>query len=329
VARRLSVALVVLGLLAVPSPALAAVASPPTVVVEPASAPPGAAVSLSGSGYPLSQPGPVDCQVLLAGRPAQATCAGTDAAKGGVEATATVPLDAVPGPDQLLVLCVGKSCGRTALTVLTPAVQVPDVVGLRRDDATKALAAVGLRSTLDGSGRVIRQRPRAGSTAPPDSVVALTLRPDVPPRTLVTVPDLSGRTLRDASTRLGRLGLVLSPSSPSDAVVAGQRPRAGSRVARGSAVTVSLVLPPVDEQSGSSSLPALGLAALAGAALVAAVLAGLRLLRRRPPPAAATCEVVPVPGEPHLTLRLLGVPPLSVAAHVDDDPLIELREVVP
>lgn len=119
---------------------------------------------------------------------------------------------------------------------------VPDVQGRTQDDATSALLAVGFRTTVTTvfsdsvpAGRVLDQSPSQG-TAPRDAAIALVVSkgPD-----LVTVPQLVGLAANDAETVLTGVGLKGKVRSiPGPGVVRDQDPSPGTRVRRGSTVTL-------------------------------------------------------------------------------------------
>ncbi|MFL5381333.1 MAG: PASTA domain-containing protein [Longimicrobiaceae bacterium] len=151
---------------------------------------------------------------------------------------------------------------------------VPDVTGMSLTMARIRLVASGLRAgavdsgSVEGArpGRVIAQDPLPGTQVVPGRSVRLTLqrrapvapqppvdptptRPDPPPppaSTLVTVPDLSGRTVSEARTMVGGARLLLggvdgdSTSSARPGTVVRQRPAAGESVEAGTLVTVTV-----------------------------------------------------------------------------------------
>ena len=119
---------------------------------------------------------------------------------------------------------------------------VPDVQGRTQDDAARALAAAGFRTAVTtafsdtlAAGQVLDQSPSQG-TAPRDAAIALVVSkgPD-----LVTVPQLAGLADNDAEAALSALGLRSRVRSiPGPGVVRDQDPSPGSRVRRGSTVTL-------------------------------------------------------------------------------------------
>lgn len=149
----------------------------------------------------------------------------------------------------------GSAVDLTLAPVPPQPVPVPDLTGHTRQEAEKALQAVGLRlGAVTGDGQVAVQEPTARTPVPAGSAVDVTLRPLVP--TPATVPRLSGLTPERAAQALEAAGLRLGEVRGSGRV-AGQDPSAGERVDRGTAVDVSLRLPavgtvPVPDLSGQT-----------------------------------------------------------------------------
>ena len=119
---------------------------------------------------------------------------------------------------------------------------VPNVVGLEKSAIPKAFAESGLKYNIIGSGKaVVSQVPKGGATLPEGSTVALYTEEDS--QTEVTVPNVCSYTATDANILLTNAGLNMKVSGATDtgqgaAVVGSQSPEAGSRVKRGSVVTV-------------------------------------------------------------------------------------------
>ena len=131
---------------------------------------------------------------------------------------------------------------------------VPDIVGLSREDAFRALEKAGFDQPTDiverlsprARGEVLSVLPAVGTTLTQPSTVKLTLSagPDA-----IGVPSLVGMPLEDALALLGQLGLVAGPSNddfsgaqPVNFVVS-QRPLANAPVAPGSTVTLTISQP--------------------------------------------------------------------------------------
>lgn len=119
---------------------------------------------------------------------------------------------------------------------------VPNVVGLEKSAIPKAFAESGLKYNIIGSGKaVVSQVPKGGATLPEGSTVALYTEEDS--QTEVTVPNVCSYTATNANILLTNAGLNMKVSGATDtgqgaAVVGSQSPEAGSRVKRGSVVTV-------------------------------------------------------------------------------------------
>jgi hypothetical protein len=130
-------------------------------------------------------------------------------------------------------------------------VSVPNVVGLTQPAATSAITGAGLvlgtvtmaSSATVPKGSVIAQSPVGGTKVAKTSAVNLSVSTGPPP---VAVPNVVGLTLADATTAITAAGLVLgtvkmarSDTVPSGSVIS-QSPAAGTSVARGSAVNLTV-----------------------------------------------------------------------------------------
>ena len=125
--------------------------------------------------------------------------------------------------------------------------KLPDLTGLAAADAAKQVTDLKLTPVIkqvastQPPGTVIAQKPAAGTLAKPGSTVVLDV---AKAKTSVAVPDVSGKSVQDASAALQQAGLtakaVSVPSTqPKDTVVA-QSPAAGSKVASGSVVRLNV-----------------------------------------------------------------------------------------
>lgn len=129
---------------------------------------------------------------------------------------------------------------------------VPNVVGLRPDQADSVLGAAGFSTAPDTVrqasdqpvGTVVDTRPAAGARAVIPSAVTLVLSAG-PANT--AVPDLTGRTIVEARILLEQVGLSLGDvtilsggGSETQASVVKQDPLAGVLVPAGTRVTVSV-----------------------------------------------------------------------------------------
>jgi serine/threonine-protein kinase len=130
---------------------------------------------------------------------------------------------------------------------------VPDVVTQLLSDATRALAAKGLK--LEVSERVasdtippdviVSQSPAAGSAIAPGATVTVNVSLGAPQ---LSVPDVGGRTAADAASALAAAGLqasteyVVDASAPLGTVMQ-QDPPVGTTVRKGSKVTLDVAVP--------------------------------------------------------------------------------------
>ncbi|MEW6448400.1 MAG: stage V sporulation protein D [Bacillota bacterium] len=128
-------------------------------------------------------------------------------------------------------------------------VTVPEVVNLPLDEAVQSLKAAGLGFSLRGEGDVVRaQVPQGGATVLSGTRVVLELRPVPRDGTEVTVPDVTGLTIKEAAILLEQVGLTLVPTGSGVARV--QQPAAGRKVKRGHQIRVEFTSP--EESSGDS-----------------------------------------------------------------------------
>lgn len=131
-------------------------------------------------------------------------------------------------------------------------VTVPKVAGQTQAAAESALKSAGLgvqvvqsASTTFPVGTVMLQSPAAGAVVAPGTVVAIVVStgPGSSSGSLVTVPNVVGKTMAQATQELSDLGLLVvavsqpAPSAPAGVVLA-TLPVAGSKVPAGSKVAV-------------------------------------------------------------------------------------------
>ncbi|MBV9096786.1 MAG: Stk1 family PASTA domain-containing Ser/Thr kinase [Frankiaceae bacterium] len=128
-------------------------------------------------------------------------------------------------------------------------VAVPsDLIGLTKDDASKNLAAVGLkvkqvvpRNSNQPAGQVLDVNPPGGTQVPIGSGVTLVVS-----NGMVQVPNVVGKTVQEAAQALAAAGFqvnVTPPTSPPTALVVSQNPAAGSFAPYSSPVTLQTNAP--------------------------------------------------------------------------------------
>lgn len=127
-------------------------------------------------------------------------------------------------------------------------VMVPDVVNTSVEEAQQILRESGLKARIEGSGGwVINQLPKAGGRVRINTQVVLYAgsgAKEVPAGQEVTMPDVSGLTMREAGTLLGQLGIRMDPQGSGIAV--GQKIAPGTKIKAGMAVSV-IFEPPTPE----------------------------------------------------------------------------------
>jgi len=133
--------------------------------------------------------------------------------------------------------------------------QVPDVEGLSRRDARRALDELGFRireerepSTAIARGQATRTQPGAGTALQIGLVVTLFISDGPPQR---PVPDVVGRPLAEARAALEAAGFAVTTSEQESAdtdpgTVLAQSPGGGQEVAEGSSVALTVAAAPAD-----------------------------------------------------------------------------------
>ncbi|MEW6771373.1 MAG: stage V sporulation protein D [Bacillota bacterium] len=130
-------------------------------------------------------------------------------------------------------------------------VEVPDVVNLPLHEAVQNLKTAGLGFILRGEGGMVRmQVPQGGAMVPAGTRVILELKAGLQSgKTAVTVPDLTGLTMKDAAVLLEKVGLILVPAGSGIAVE--QEPAPGTKVSQGAKVKVEFASP--EEQAAEET----------------------------------------------------------------------------
>lgn len=147
--------------------------------------------------------------------------------------------------------------------VSSPKEKVPDVVGKNQDDAVKLLESLDMQPVIGDTtydekfpeGSIIFQRPRAGEIVKEGRRVYLFVSGGEP---LIYVPELIGKSVRDAKFSLERLGLKLGdvdqePSSYPKDMIYDQQFAEGTPVKKGESVNVTVSIGQV--QTGSIEVP--------------------------------------------------------------------------
>jgi beta-lactam-binding protein with PASTA domain len=161
-------------------------------------------------------------------------------------------LAALAGLALVVLLAAGIALSR-ALNPPHPVI-VPQVSGQTLEAARVVVRGAGLNLTVSeepsetvARGTILRQEPAANNTIQSDESLRAVVSAGPPP---IKVPDLNQRRLDDARKDLGDVGLVLGKveerevsEQPWGAVI-GQSVRAGSDLARGGTVDVTVAMPP-------------------------------------------------------------------------------------
>lgn len=154
---------------------------------------------------------------------------------GGVIAA---PVFGAVAKDILQYLNVAPQTPATAQDSKDAHVTVPSVINFVVADAVRELQKAGLNARIEETGeRIADQVPKPGSRVPSGSNALLyTLTPRYAAGE-ITVPDLTGKTPREAVDILAELGLVIKPVGEKEKAVK-QDPPPGSKVLPGVTITV-------------------------------------------------------------------------------------------
>ncbi len=120
---------------------------------------------------------------------------------------------------------------------------VPNVVNYPMEEAQNVIKKAGFAVQTRGEGMIVyNQIPKGGAQAPGGATVILELHPPAGLPGEVTVPDLTGLTIKEVGSILEKLGLYLNPVGTGFA--GGQQEAPGTKVAKGVTITVEFY-PPV------------------------------------------------------------------------------------
>jgi beta-lactam-binding protein with PASTA domain len=135
---------------------------------------------------------------------------------------------------------------RSTVTVTFPAaaslVRVPSVIGLGYAPAKARLEGLGLVVKVQGDnkGTVRTQSPAAGADVAKGSAITVVF---APPVTQVVVPNVAGASYANAKGSIEKAGLVVKAQGDTKGTVRSQTPGAGTKVTKGSEVTVVFQAP--------------------------------------------------------------------------------------
>ena len=179
----------------------------------------------------------------------------TDAGLVGVASNPEETTEVQPGQVFKQSIAAGtkvKEGTKIAFTVATAPGEatVPNVVGMTRDDAKKAMtdAKLGFDSTTAyndtvDEGKVISQSLAAGSKTKQGTTVTVQVSLGPKPVETVTVPDVTSFSWSDAEATLHSAGLAARYTGDPAGVVVSQDVAAGTKVAPNTLVTVTLSSP--------------------------------------------------------------------------------------
>jgi stage V sporulation protein D (sporulation-specific penicillin-binding protein) len=113
------------------------------------------------------------------------------------------------------------------------------------EEAQKYLIDTGFIVQTSGEGNIVsNQSPQGGMTVASGSIVVLEVQPyDFGAAEEVTVPDFTGLSIKVAGSVLEKLGLYLNPAG--SGYGAGQQEKPGTKVRRGTTITVEFQPPTI------------------------------------------------------------------------------------
>lgn len=126
-----------------------------------------------------------------------------------------------------------------AIKIEPKLISVPEVINLSPEEASKALKLEGLKVEIKGQGKVVTSQTPAGmAKVEAGSQVILNLGAEVQSMVpgVVTVPDLTGKRIREVAELLGAMGLKLDPEGHGKVVR--QEPIPGTKTQAGQEVKV-------------------------------------------------------------------------------------------
>lgn len=153
------------------------------------------------------------------------------------------PVFSAMARDILLYLKVVPQPGPVAKDAKETHVVVPAVINLPVADAVRELQKAGLAARVEEAGeRVADQVPKPGSRLPSGSGVLLYTQSPRYPAGEITVPDLTGRSVKEAADLLADLGLIIRPEGGGGPAVR-QDPAPGAKSGPGGRITVQFAEP--------------------------------------------------------------------------------------
>jgi len=122
---------------------------------------------------------------------------------------------------------------------------MPNVLNYPIEETEKLLINKGFIVQTSGEGNIVSsQAPQGGTAVSSGSVVVLELQPyDIGTAEEITVPDLTGMSIKESGIILEKLGLYLNPSGTGFASAQQEKP--GIKVGRGTAINVEFQPPSI------------------------------------------------------------------------------------
>lgn len=236
---------------AVASTALAMPAAVPVLRLAPAEGPAGTQVSAVATGFedcPLAghdDVGNPEVAFTWVEAEKEYDLATVPLSSGVAKASFPVPTEAALQSHSVMVRCLGDpkmaaEAGFLVTPLTRPLTVVPDLLGTVPEEAAARLKEAGLLlgQTAGSGDEVVAQEPLAGTEAPVESPVDITLGTTQPE--FVDVPDVIGLTVADARDALAEVRLEVGAVSGTGDRVADQSPAPGSKALPGAVVDLTV-----------------------------------------------------------------------------------------
>lgn len=121
-------------------------------------------------------------------------------------------------------------------------VNVPSLMNLTLNDAKEEIEKAGLRLRVVGNGKLsLDQTPKPGAKVSPGTMVIAYFKESKVGSQEVTVPNLLGKSMREAGAVLGEMGLKIVPEG--SGIADSQQPMPGSKVKVGTTVIIHFAHP--------------------------------------------------------------------------------------
>lgn len=127
-------------------------------------------------------------------------------------------------------------------------IMVPNLMNLTLEDSKKEIERAGLRLRIVGKGRLsLDQTPAPGAKVAPGTMVIAYFKDNDSGAQEITVPYVLGKSMREAGTILGEMGLRMRPVG--SGITIRQQPMPGAKVKAGTSIILHFAPSSADEKS--------------------------------------------------------------------------------